>query len=93
VKQAALTEMWGDESASFTLFPDYIACFKAVDRANRAYVSTLYNGTFKAAFFCPAGLRKAAGYLRGFVAINGTYIKSKFVTTLYFSYSLLTYVK
>jgi hypothetical protein len=73
--------MWGDESESFALFPDYIARLKAADSANRVYISTLYDGTFEAAFFCPAGLRKAAGYLRGFVAINGTHTKSKFVTT------------
>ena len=73
--------MWGDESESFTLFPDYIARLKAADSANRVYVSTLYDSTFKATFFCPTRLRKAAGYLRGFVAINRTYTKSKFVAT------------
>ena len=42
VKQAILTEMWGDESESFALFPDYIARFKAADRT---YISTLSNGS------------------------------------------------
>ena len=79
VKQAILAEMWGDESESFALFPDYITRFKAADSANRAYLSTLANSTFEAAFFCPASLRKAAGNLRGFCAIDGTHTKSKFV--------------
>ena len=37
--------MWGDESESFALFPDYITRFKAADSANRAYLSTIANGT------------------------------------------------
>ena len=69
--------MWGDESESFALFPDYIARFKAADRTNRAYISTLSNGTFEAAFFCPGGLRNAGTYLRGFTAIDGTHTKSR----------------
>jgi hypothetical protein len=71
--------MWGNKSELFALFPDYITCFKAIDSANRVYLSTLTNSTFEAAFFCPASLRKAAGNLRGFCTINGTYTKSKFV--------------
>jgi hypothetical protein len=77
VKQAILTEMWGNESKSFALFPNYIARFKAADKANRAYISTLPNGTFEAAFFCPGGLRNAGTYLRGFTAIDGTHTKSR----------------
>lgn len=77
VKQAILIEMWGNESDSFALFPDYIARFKAADRANRAYISTLHDGTFEAIFFCPAGLRNAGTFLRGFTAIDGTHTKSR----------------
>lgn len=77
VKQAILTEMWGNESESFALFPDYIARFKAADRTNVAYISTLSNGTFEAVFFCPGGLRNAGTYLRGFTAIDGTHTKSR----------------
>jgi MuDR family transposase len=77
VKQAVLIEMWGNESESFALFPDYITRFKAVDRSNRAYISTLSNGTFEAAFFCPRGLRNAGTYLRGFTAIDRTHTKSR----------------
>lgn len=77
VKQAILTEMWGDESESFALFPDYIARFKSADRSNRAYISTRTNGTFEAAFFCPGGLRTVGTYLRGLTAIDGTHTKSR----------------
>ena len=48
--------MWSNKSELFALFPDYIARFRAADRANRAYISTLSNGTFEAAFFYPRGL-------------------------------------
>lgn len=91
VKQAILTEMWGDETESFALFPDYITRFKATDSASKAYLSTLANGTFEAAFFCPASLRKAANNLRGFCAIDGTYTKSKLVTLILLLYSTNIY--
>jgi hypothetical protein len=77
IKEAILKEMWGDESESFALFPNYIARFKAADRANRAYISTLPNGTFEAIFFSPGGLRNAGTYIRGFTAIDGTHTKSR----------------
>ena len=83
--------MWGNESKSFALFPDYITRFKAVDSTNRAYLSTLANSTFEAAFFCPASLQKAAGNLRGFCAIDRTYTKSKFVALVLLLYSSNTY--
>jgi len=77
VKQAVLTEMWGNKSESFALFPDYITRFEAADRANKAYISTRLDGTFEAIFFCPGGLQKAGAHLRGFTAIDGTHTKSR----------------
>lgn len=77
VKQAILGEMWGDESESFALFPEYIERFKAADIENRAYLETTSNGTFEAIFFSPAGLQKAAKYIRGFCAIDGTHTRSR----------------
>jgi hypothetical protein len=50
VKQVILIEMWGNKSESFALFPNYIARFKAADRTNVPYISTLSNGTFEAPF-------------------------------------------
>jgi hypothetical protein len=69
--------MRGSESESFALFPDYIARFKAADRNNAAYISTISNGTFEPLSFCPSGLRNAGTYLRGFIAIDGTHTKSR----------------
>ena len=34
VKQAILSEIWGDESDCFARFPDYISRFKAADQGN-----------------------------------------------------------
>ena len=77
VKQAVLIEMWGNESKSFALFPDFIARFKAANRDNKAYISTRLDGIFEAGFFCPRGLQKAGAHVRGFTAIDGTHTKSR----------------
>jgi MULE transposase domain/MuDR family transposase len=78
VKEAALQEIWGDESECFAQFPDYIQRFNLADSGNRAYLDTSSDNRFTAAFFAPAGLRRGARYLRGFTAIDGTHTKSRY---------------
>ena len=38
VKEVILEEIWGDESDCFTLFPDYIVRYQAVDSSNFAAI-------------------------------------------------------
>jgi MULE transposase domain/MuDR family transposase len=76
-KQAIRDEIWGNESDCFALFPDYIARFQAADPQNFAAIQ-VQNGIFEAAFFAPAGLRKAGKHLRPFTAIDGTHTKSQY---------------
>lgn len=78
VKEAILNEIWGDESKSFALFPDYISRLKAADSSNYAQLQLTQNGKFEAAFFTPAGLRNVAKKIRPFIAIDGTHTKSKY---------------
>ena len=78
VKEAALQELWGDESECFAQFPDYVSRFNSADPENRAYLDVGSNGRFNAAFFAPAGLRQAGRCLRGFTAIDGTHTKSRY---------------
>lgn len=78
VKEAALQELWGDESECFAQFPDYISRFNSADPENRAYIDVGSNNRFNAAFFAPAGLRHAGRCLRGFTAIDGTHTKSRY---------------
>lgn len=77
VKEAILQDIWGDESDSFALFPDYITRFKAADPTNFAAIHESH-GVFEAAFFAPGGLRKSGQFLRPFTAIDGTHTKSKY---------------
>jgi hypothetical protein len=77
VKEVILEEIWGDESDCFTLFPDYIARFQAVDSSNFATIQES-NRVFEAVFFTPAGLRYSGKFLRLFTAIDSTYTKSKY---------------
>ena len=78
VKQAILTEMWGDESESFAKFPAYIKRFEDADPRNFAALDTNAAGQFQAAFFCPGGLRAAGPCLRPFTAVDGTHTKSRY---------------
>jgi hypothetical protein len=75
VKQAIRDEIWGNKSDCFALFPDYITRFQAADPQNFAAIQ-VQSGVFEAAFFAPAGLRKAGKHLRPFTAIDGTYTKA-----------------
>src|ERR1700679_1045279 len=77
VKEAILQDIWGDESDSFALFPDYITRFKAADPTNFAAINESH-GVFEAVFFAPGGLRNSGQFLRPFTAIDGTHTKSNY---------------
>src|SRR6266536_4165951 len=70
--------MWGDESESFTKFPDYIKRFEDTDPRSFAVLAANSVRQFQAAFFCPGGLRVASPYIRPFTAINRTHTKSRY---------------
>jgi transposase-like protein len=73
-----LLEIEGHESDSFAQFPDYIARLKTANKENYAELSIKVDGTFEAAFFAPASMRKASKYIRHFVALDATHTKSKY---------------
>ena len=70
------------------MFPDYIRRFNNADPKNFATIDYDLNGEFQAAFFCPKGLCIAGAFLRPFIAINRTYIKSRYRMMLFIAYRI-----
>jgi hypothetical protein len=73
-----LVEVDGNEADCFAQFPVYIERYKAVDQKNYVQLKLFKRGNFEAAFFCPASCIKAQSQLRMFIAVDGTYTKSKY---------------
>lgn len=58
VREALLEEIWGNESESFALFPDYITRFRKANLRNFAQLESGSHGVFEAAFLHLLGYEK-----------------------------------
>jgi hypothetical protein len=73
-----LVEVDGDEADCFAQFPAYIERYRAADQKNYAQLKLFERGNFEAAFFCLVSCIKAQSQLRMFIAVDGTYTRSKY---------------
>jgi hypothetical protein len=76
--QDLLVEIDGDETDCFVKFPAYIERYKAADGLNYAQLKLSERGNFEAIFFTLASCAKACSQLHKFIAVDGTYTRSKY---------------
>jgi hypothetical protein len=75
--------MYGDKAKPFSKFPALAERFQAVDPDNFCKIAHHEEtGHFQAAFFAPAGCRRAGKWFCSLLGINSTHIGSKFRMTL-----------
>jgi hypothetical protein len=79
LKQALLDEIEGQEADCFAQFPAYMKRLEASDPDNQsALVIDSTDGSFQAAAFAPAAMKKAFRWIRKFVALDACHTRSKF---------------
>ncbi|KAE8180901.1 hypothetical protein CF336_g9113 [Tilletia laevis] len=80
-KAAILNESYGDEAKSFGRLPAYMEALTTADSDTRAVLESS-DGKFKRMFVCPGAARHAWRYCRKWLAIDATFMKTKYQSRL-----------
>ncbi|KAE8218850.1 hypothetical protein CF319_g7347 [Tilletia indica] len=76
-KSAILNEAYGDEVGSFKRLPAYVERLQAADPGTHA-VLEVKHGVFERIFVCPGACRLALDKCRHWLAIDATFMKTKY---------------
>ena len=72
-----------DQSHRFRLLPSYVAVIQQSNETPYIRLSSHQNtNCFQRLFICPAESRESFQHCRHFIAVDGTFLKSKFIQTL-----------
>ncbi|KAE8234999.1 hypothetical protein A4X13_0g9658 [Tilletia indica] len=82
-KAAIMNDMWGDEVESFARLPAYVEALHAADKGTVAALDVNSAGIFQRIFVCPGACRQAWLHCRRWIAIDATFMKTKYNVRLH----------